>query len=287
MCNINILYQKVRNKTVAPFLMAVTSHSYASNSDGEGVYVQLNDLNIKSKQKINLFDMATQIDGSDLIVTHQRFSTSGFHTDYNHPFENDNFVMVHNGVINQFKEKQGSDTFGFWNKFNKKYDELDTKLNRLDRVKRVLFDLFKVDEGSYSIFIYDKKTKNAFYFKSSGTYINFYKNSEYLFITTNHDNKKFLDMISQEKFVELAIETRVLYRIDFETKDVFKVNDFPEVKKTKTDKNFSKSWEKWFGSKCDACGDIYSGISYQNKDGKWVCESCKSIEQFNTIDWRE
>jgi len=85
-------------------MMAITSHSYITNDDGEGVYTNSDDRVIKSLSKID-YSKVQGLKDSKVIISHQRFSTSGFTLKYNHPFHNDNFVLVHNGVINHFKEE--------------------------------------------------------------------------------------------------------------------------------------------------------------------------------------
>jgi predicted glutamine amidotransferase len=104
MCNINSLFVKNKQKPITSFLMASSSHSFASNSHGEGIYTNSNNKVIKSLNKIDFSSLSNDIENSDVIITHQRWSTSGFEVEFNHPFENESFILVHNGVINQFKE---------------------------------------------------------------------------------------------------------------------------------------------------------------------------------------
>ena len=141
MCNINILINKNKNKKIVPFLMSTTAHSFINNNDGEGFYTESNNQTIKSKNKIDYFKYKSTLEASKMIITHQRKSTSGFELEYNHPFENDNFVLVHNGIINQFKKKLGSDTYGFWLDFNKKFNSYSNKLNRTLKITKAINEL--------------------------------------------------------------------------------------------------------------------------------------------------
>lgn len=232
MCNINSLF--VKNKTgklITPFMMAVTSHSFATNSDGEGFYLDSINKVIKSMNKIDYYEYSNSFENSKVIITHQRLSTSGFELEYNHPFSNDDFVLVHNGIINQFKKQIGSDTFGFWENFNNEFKRLPTKILRGERIIKVIRKLFEKDIGSYSILIYDKKTQDTYYFKGTGyPQIKFYKSNNFLFVTTNPNNSTFLSMIDSKEFKELEIKDRKIYKIN-PTGEVFRIADLPEEQK--------------------------------------------------------
>ena len=114
MCNLNIVLLKDRRKykNLTSFLMAVTSNSYISNNDGDGIFC--NNKIVKQKEKIDLFSLDKDIKKSNIIFTHQRRATSGFSEKWSHPFINKDFVLVHNGIINDFIGKRGSDTWGFF-----------------------------------------------------------------------------------------------------------------------------------------------------------------------------
>ena len=245
MCNLNILYRKKGKSNITGFLMASSSHSYIGNSHGEGIYLSSIDEAHKSKSKIDYNKFIDSIEQSDVIITHQRWSTSGFDVKFNHPFHNENFVMVHNGIINQFlstdvQKKKGSDTYGFWLKFNEEFNKLRKKDTRQDRIVKVLKRLFLDDDGSYSILIYDKKTKISYYFKNYPQ-IHFYTNEDYLFITTEDDNKEFLSLISSKEFIELEINRRIIYQIKSDG-EVFILAQLPEKKSEIIVNNEQKDW---------------------------------------------
>lgn len=237
MCNINILIKKNKIKEITPFLMCVSANSFATNSHGEGIFIPSSNRLIKSPGKINYYNYKDEIENSNLIITHQRWSTSGFEVKYNHPFVSENFVMVHNGIINQFLNGSGSDSSGFFVKLNEEFKKITSHLSREDKILRVLKTLFNKDIGSYSIFIYDRINKNSYYFKNSYTHIYFWYNDNGLFITTSNSNDLFLDMIDKEKFKELEIQDRIIYRINPQGW-VEKVKELPERKDAEV-----KTWE--------------------------------------------
>ncbi|MEI7615691.1 MAG: hypothetical protein WCJ54_03170, partial [Actinomycetota bacterium] len=189
------------------------------------MYTDFDNKNIKSHDLINCFEHSDSIENSKVIISHQRFSTSGFELKYNHPFENKNFVMVHNGVIDNFKLDKGSDTHGFFERFNTEFVKIKT-MAREKAIVAVIKFLFKDNRGSYSILIYDKVSKLSYYFKNSPE-IHFYKNKNYLFISTIDDNKIFLPILDKTKFVELEINPRVIYRID-KLFEVYKIAEWKD-----------------------------------------------------------
>ena len=293
MCNINALFIKNKTTNITPFVMAISSNSFASNSDGEGIYINSNNSIYKSENKMNLFKYENDIEKSNLIISHQRLSTSGFELEYNHPFANDNFVLVHNGVINQFKGDIGSDTYGFWIEFNNEFNKITSHLSREDRIKKVVKKLFEKNLGSYSILIYDKKTKQSFYFKGDDyPNIYFYQSNDFLFITTNGHNHLFLPMLTSDEFDTLEIENRTLYKID-KNFICYKIADLPkeEIKEiieeeiNETQSKISDSYNQYrqlslngkTNTYCDMCGLTIQGEVYSTSESK-LCGNCWSFQ---------
>ena len=210
MCNLNVIIRKnTDNRDLTAFLMAVTSNSYSSNPDGDGIFC--NDRNFKQPEKLNLLDFETDINKSKIILTHQRIATSGFEKEFIQPFMHEEFVLIHNGVINDFLGTKGSDTWGFFVSFLKKFKQ--TKGNREERIVRTIKNLLDKKPGSYSIAILDRKTQKVYYFKDTYPKINFYFSDEILYITTAETNKQFLTLLNEE-FDEWDIKPHKIYRID-------------------------------------------------------------------------
>ena len=117
-CNLNLIIKKKKVETtqMLGFLTSTTLRSYLKNSDGDGVYFSSSKRLIKGKKKINLCLYPQSIRKSKFILTHQRISTSGYEEKYTQPFKSkkENFVLLHNGIMNQFKDTLGSDTFGYF-----------------------------------------------------------------------------------------------------------------------------------------------------------------------------
>lgn len=198
------------------FLTVVTSISYNTNSDGDGIYVD--GIIAKSKEKINLLKFHKECYKSDIILTHQRYATSGKTVDMTQPFENSEFVLAHNGIINDFLGNEGSDTFGFFNQFTKKFNEFTTG-TREEKIINVIKNLLEnLTGGSYSIALVDKKTNYLYYFKDSYTTIHAGKSKDFLFLTTKAENLEYLKLMTTQKFSKHGIKPYRIYRIKVDEK---------------------------------------------------------------------
>jgi len=222
MCHLNILIKtnkvsKNNISNITGFLMGVTSNSYISNSDGDGIYCD--NLLLKSGEKLNLNSINEVLEKSNIILSHQRLATSGLTTKYTQPFMNEEFVLIHNGVINDFLGNKGSDTYGFFNKFTRNFKKSKEKDRNKAIVKTIKKSLKKLEMGgSYSIALLDKKTNNLYYFKNYRTSIYFYKSKNMLYITTSLYNDKILNLFDEE-FKERNIKDEVIYKIKITKKD--------------------------------------------------------------------
>jgi len=233
MCNLNILIRKNTRKkslikVIPSFLMGVTSNSYAVNSDGDGFYA--GGVIERNVNKIDLLKYKPVLMDSKIILTHQRISTSGLSSRYTQPFINKDFALIHNGIINEFLGKNGSDTYGFFKQFCKQfYLKNEMGFNREEKIKYAIKDLLDgLDCGSFSIAILDRVTNNLYYFKNDDTSIYAYSNSELLYFTTLEENKLFLSMF-KIRFWEREVKDYRIYRIN--TDDEIKIKIIGRIKK--------------------------------------------------------
>ena len=211
MCNLNILINLTNQplKTYA-FLTGASNLSYKDNSDGDGIYFD-NDVLVKSKDKIDLFNFIDIFKKSKLFLSHQRLKTSGESEIYTQPFENPDFVMAHNGVLHQYVKDEKSDTFVVFNEFINLFEKLNG--SREERIIKVAETLFKDEYGSWSISLFDKKTKILYYFKNNGTFIHFYTGHNILYITTSINNDILLKTLDINFNEMEKIENNIIYRI--------------------------------------------------------------------------
>lgn len=243
-CNLNILVKKkgVEISQILGFLSSATLSSYLTNKDAEGVYFSHTKRLVKGEDKINMCRYFKSIKKSNFVMTHQRISTSGKTKKYAQPFrcEDNDFVLMHNGIIDEFQEGEHSDTYGyFYNYFLVKFNEL--KGSREKRIIRAIKETLTGCNGSYSIAIYDTKRKVMYYFKDKNRYIYFYKSDDdkLLYITTKDANKIYLNFFDRN-FSEMTIQDYGIYKITvgkkIEIKNVGKIPLEPE-KRFKSYKN--------------------------------------------------
>lgn len=254
MCNLNIIIKhKVgvfTNKSIPAFLMGVTKNSYTNNDDGDGIFLNSHNILIKGKRKVNLYKYENQIRESDIIITHQRIATSGMKVKYTQPFSNKDFILAHNGVISEVIKGDESDTYSLFKNFVKLFNKSKGERNKRI-VDAITESINSISYGSYSIVIYDKKTKALYYFKNNNTFIHFYRSKNVLFITTNWNNETFLKILHTEDFKDLKIEDNIIYKISVkknitirkagklkETKNVYYYDYSKDDKKDKDNDNF-------------------------------------------------
>lgn len=230
MCNLNLIIKsKVKDKyDLFAFLTAVTTASYNSNNNGDGIYTD-NGIFFKSEKKIDYKEFIELLAKSNFILTHQRLATSGKTEEYTQPFESEEFVLGHNGIFHKFSDKKHSDTFVFFQKFIEEFEKQEGE--RKTKIKIALNNLLKEETGSYSIFLFDKVEKVLYYFKNSFTSIYAYRNSEknFMFLTTKESNSAFL-RIFKENFREIKLNDYEIYRISILNERVI-VNSIGKIKK--------------------------------------------------------
>jgi predicted glutamine amidotransferase len=185
MCNINLIINKNRKISgkIANVMDVISYKSFLSNSHGEGCFfIQGKEpIIMKSEKKIIYRNIPSWI-----IATHQRFATSGHSIDYIHPFENENIILMHNGVIQNEaqRKKDESDTFGMFTAIG---ETADTEKALISNIKNYVSNF----EGSYSVLIYHKHTEKIFYFKNSRTDFYFTENNNYLIASTDKNNVQY------------------------------------------------------------------------------------------------
>jgi len=170
MCELHFIYPLNRNvnKKDLSELVSMLLDASSFNMDGFGVtngntifrrgcrYVMQYD-----KPIFNLFN------SSRFVVAHNRYTTAGAVKKTNsHPFFNKRFIWMHNGHISNYSLL--SEKYGFKN-INVDSQIIGELLFRRCKNKtNILPDLKKTLEeltGGFSVFLYDKKTGNLYYFK--------------------------------------------------------------------------------------------------------------------------
>jgi hypothetical protein len=289
MCNLNIVIRKKRNANLTPFLMAVSSHSYVNNSHGDGIYIGSTGEIFKSLDKLNYYEYAKEIENSNVVFSFQRLATSGRTVEYVQPFRNDEWVFMHNGVMNSFLKDVGSDSWGFFNEFLETFNFMKGK-TRTKRFVETIKLLLK-DKGSdwYSIIMYDLVEKRLYYFRNGRPEIHFYKYRGMLYITTCEANSIFLKMLGKGKIKEVEIKDNVIYKITPTVKRI-KVKELDEIKHHNSFKNIEvenetevdRSLLEW----CYSCGCKIEDEAFMT-DGEVLCRECNdnknNLTYFNDL----
>lgn len=220
MCHLNILLKsekcEISKEDLLVFLTSVTTASYLRNKDADGVYFQ--DRVIKSDEKLNFAKFIDEVYKSNVVLSHQRISTSGKTSKFNQPFENEQFALMHNGIISGLAKGEASDTYVFFGKFNK-YFRLSNKETRPKRVAHAIKKVLKeVDSGTYSIAIYDKVMNEVYYFKNYTPNMTLWRGDNFIYMSTEEDNGKFLNLIKEgfeEALTKITPKEDKLYRFKF------------------------------------------------------------------------
>jgi len=249
-------------------MMAASSHSYTTNSDGDGLWMDsMPGVVFKKLDKLNLLNYQEWIEKANTVFSFQRLATSGHVVDFVQPFKNEDFVFMHNGVVNEFLNRRpngfkGSDSYAFFLDFTEKFKSFvstDTYPDGLTRevaiIRALKVLLENISSGWYSMILFDRVDKTFYYFRGGRPQIHFYRYKGMLYITTNSDNVKFLSLCGQGNLREISIGEKVIYKISV-TEDEIKVAEVGEIVeqrqssyksfeiKTKEQKKI-KGWNNW------------------------------------------
>ena len=223
-----------------------------NNSDAFGLF---NDSIIFKKSGIvNLkkFNLDLLKDCS-FIVGHNRFKTNGDEKKNfnNHPFTLNDFVMVHNGIIQNYEEikkefkidgfKIETDSFYILYLIDYYYN-LSKKNNKHKKTIDAIKKTTKKLEGSFSIFLFNNDTKKLYYFKNDRTNFSFIKINNVLIGTTNslkldytYLNDSYFKLYKSNR-TNIKIKDNCVYYIDelanlnncgqFKDKDTFNFKNY-------------------------------------------------------------
>ena len=227
MCNINAVFKKPGIDCTQQ-MSDMSAVSFAKNSDGEGIFTSASDKVTKTDGRLNVLRMRREITDSDVIITHERYTTSGFSKENTQPFENERFVLAHNGVFWKTWDDEPavegatdenipawqcgysmrkSDTAIFFDKFVAQF----AASKNMAAAIGVALD--KMGGGSYSIIIYDKLEKRTFYLKNFSTvmFVGRMRDGT-MVMSTNPSN---LDIFWDVESTEIPLEDR-LYEIKYQ-----------------------------------------------------------------------
>ena len=294
MCNVNVIFKGKKSTNedsmkITALLQSASAHSFIVNDDGDGAYFDTGVL-AKSKNKMNYVQYMKDIRDSNVILTHQRYATSGHSEEYIHPFEIGDFILIHNGVLSGFEQKGNSDTYMFCQKLLEEFESvIEHKKDREEALVYAIKELLDDTYGSYSIFIYDKITNDTYYFKNGTTSIYAYGWDNFVFFTTERDNEDFMHLLESENDWNIySISPYVIYKIYTEENFV----GWKEVGKIQ---KYSDGWDNSYGC-CSpyptygykrgtiSDNDKVEVVDYEYGDDPEMCVGCGQPTNLMDID---
>ena len=265
MCNINFMWRN-RGITKADnvLLEATTYHSWTDNDHGEGYLTSTGKI-VKSLAKIS--PVQENVLGAKWIIYHERWGTSGgTNLENTQPIETDQLVFIHNGMMNVTTQVDKSDS-----------RVVAEQISALIKDGMPFVQAFKqvIDDtsGSKSIFVFDKKAKELYYYKNYVTSFYFVQAKGSVFASTSEENVKYVaGRLGIDVKKVIAMKSDVLMRVcnTGVWKEVEKVVDKPmPVIKTivSTVKNVIKGDFKEYDDDSESKDkDISFGGSYFDPD---------------------
>lgn len=206
MCHINIIKRKDEypDSNINYYMDIVSWNSYSSNDDGEG-YIAFGSRKYQIDRSIDKI-LYKNLQKFHTLITHQRYTTSGYGLNNTHPHESKDFVLQHNGVFLGVGDKDNSDTKIYLEFLQKVFD---VEKNILKSVK-ICSESFK---GSYSIVLFDKNTEKVYYYKNSSTSMYILEDKNYIVMSTSEKNLKIAKLFFGIKNSIKEVKSDILYEL--------------------------------------------------------------------------
>lgn len=221
-------------------------------------FKQSGSFNYKHK-KLNAFR------NSMFIVGHNRLATQGDKAKVfnNHPFHLNEFTLVHNGVISNYKDlkdqyklehKVETDSFIILWLINHFFKQ-DKSKKRQEHIINAISKTAELLEGSFSCFLYDRISKDLFYFKNNRTNFSFALTDDNVLIGTTE--KENLDSIYLKKNYIFTKQTKDMLITSAKSNKIYLINEQVFIKEIGKFKDKEKPKElDYFG-----CYGNYGGYA--------------------------
>ena len=160
---------------------------------------------------------------SSFIFGHNRLSTGALAKDNanNHPFETDNYVVVHNGIISNHKELKRLYDLDYKEEVDSYVIPALLEHNRelFPEEHLVVKSVAEEISGSYSVFIYSKASDCFYYFKNKSTHMTILSCDNTLFLSTDRDSIELWkeNTVFNPKHRTGELESSTIYKIARDT----------------------------------------------------------------------
>lgn len=190
MCNINLVLTKNEpNKKTNLYMEVASWNSWKSNPHGEGyISITNNAMDFTDKRSLGKLSYIDN-EPSNVLISHQRYTTSGLGLNNTHPHASKDFILMHNGVFSGVGDDDKSDTGVY-------LDELQSNMDKTKDVLKAIRLTNKSFGGSYSIVLYEKGTGVLYYYKNAMPSMYVLESDDYLFMSTLKWNLE----VAQEMF---------------------------------------------------------------------------------------
>lgn len=176
---------KQNDRKLIEYMKTASFNSWKDrNNDGEGClyFSGYNKLYAKRSLKKLKYN---EINNTWFLCSHQRLATIGDGKKNSHPHTSRDFICFHNGVFSGIGNKKQSDTKVYLKELQRNYTtcngDIEKALNKTHD---------KID-GSYSVILVHKRTRDVFYYKDYYTYLYYIENRKYLIMSTLKENIEY------------------------------------------------------------------------------------------------
>lgn len=180
MCNINLIFNKSREKSLLPsmYMNVASFNSYKHNNHGEGM-VGLRNKHINIQKSLRKLVFKQQY---WMLASHQRLATIGEKNNLNtQPIVTQDFYIMHNGVFSGLGDFAESDTVKFATILQGNYIKYGD-------VAKAIQETHKTVRGWYSVLIYHRGKQKLYYYKDNDTKMHYIENKEWFVMSTEKEN---------------------------------------------------------------------------------------------------
>lgn len=250
MCHIIIAAKKGGlGHDLAERVIAGTYLAFDKNPHMEGIYTSKSNKVYKSVPKMRLFDKKKEIAKSEIAVYHARYSTSGRGFNNCQPWIDNGRVMVHNGVfsIRDHHDKDKSDSILVFENLGSK---LRAQKSFIESFKETMDEITAYTTGSYSVGVYDPRSRTLDYTKNSSTGMEYYQ-LDGGFVMSTRKLYVFDDVFGNP--IALKPERHYVARLDedFSLIDAGDLKTSEHKRETYTSVYRDSGWEGSYSSKAD------------------------------------